>query len=79
MINGTLDQIAEIISGSEDPETASSPSQEPYDITTTKSKQDVEKKTPAKTNLSQPSRDESSPIIVGEVNSTLEEKMKMVD
>lgn len=74
-----LDGIAEIISGDSDPETASSPSRPPYNVDTSRVKDLSAKDKPAKTNLSQPSGTDSSPIIVGEVNSTLFEKSKMVD
>ena len=75
-----LDGIAEVISGDSDPETASAPSRPPYNVRTSKIEDaPKEKITPAKTNLSQPSGSESSPIVVGEVNNTLREKSKMVD
>jgi len=71
-----LDGIAEIIAGDVEASEAPTPSKEPYDV-----RMNVEKKiekTVVKTDITEPSGTEESPIVVGEVSNTMLERRKMV-
>jgi hypothetical protein len=71
-----LDGIAEIITGDVEASEAPTPSKKPYDV-----RMNVEKKIEkavVKTDITQSSGTENSPIIVGEVSNTLSERKKMI-